>query len=174
MSTEQRHSNTQLWHVKLSRVLSPRSWDQQRPWMLKKKSSGVGQRGDFPCVKRQALVTSTLIALMELSGQQSAGPWHCMGRGRPVGENDSRGGVKVTAEECLLCSLFAMVSSDCHVRNARARTTGLGMLPSVTSLADEIWNLHLSTGPIIYLYIVFTFHLNPCSCNVILSASRCR
>lgn len=53
----------------------------------------------------------------------------------------------MTAEECLLCSLFAMVSSDCHVRNAKARTTGLGMLPSETSLADEIWNLHLSTGP---------------------------
>ncbi len=52
----------------------------------------------------------------------------------------------MTAEECLLCSLFAMVSSDCHVRNAPARTTGLGMLPSETSLADEIWNLHLSTG----------------------------
>lgn len=53
----------------------------------------------------------------------------------------------MTAEECLLCSLFAMVSSDCHVRNAKARTTGLGMLPSETSLADEIWNLGLSTGP---------------------------
>lgn len=33
----------------------------------------------------------------------------------------------MTAEECLLCSLFAMVSSGRHVRNARARTTGLGM-----------------------------------------------
>lgn len=53
----------------------------------------------------------------------------------------------MTAEECLLCSLFAMVSSDRHVRNARARTTGLGMLPSETSLADGIWNLHLSSGP---------------------------
>lgn len=69
----------------------------------------------------------------------------------------------MTAEECLLCSLFAMVSSDCHVRNARARTTGLGMLPSETSLADEIWNLHLSTGPHIHLYILFTIHLNPSS-----------
>lgn len=28
----------------------------------------------------------------------------------------------MTAEECLLWSLFAMVSSDCHVRNAWART----------------------------------------------------
>lgn len=53
----------------------------------------------------------------------------------------------MTAEECLLGSLFAMVSSDCHARNARARTTGLGMLPSETSLADEIWNLHLSAEP---------------------------
>lgn len=53
----------------------------------------------------------------------------------------------MTAEECLLCSRFAMVSSDCHVRNARARATGLGMLPSETSLADEIWNLHLSASP---------------------------
>lgn len=40
-----------------------------------------------------------------------------------------------------------MVSSDCHVRNARARATGLGMLPSETSLANEIWNLHLSASP---------------------------
>lgn len=69
----------------------------------------------------------------------------------------------MTAEECLLCSLFAMVSSDCHVRNARAGTAGLGMLPSVTSLADEIWNLHLFTGPLIHLYIFFSAHLNPCS-----------
>lgn len=54
-----------------------------------------------------------------------------------------------------------MVSSDCHVRNAQARTTGLGMLPYETSLADGIWNLHLSTGPRIHLYILFTIHLNP-------------
>lgn len=54
----------------------------------------------------------------------------------------------MTAEECLLCSVFAMVSSDCHVRNAQARTTGLGMLPYETSLADKIWNL--STEPLIH------------------------
>ena len=51
----------------------------------------------------------------------------------------------MTAEECLLCSRFAMVSSDCHVRNARARATGL--LLSETSLADGIWNLRLSASP---------------------------
>lgn len=68
----------------------------------------------------------------------------------------------MTAEECLLCSPFAMVSSDCHVRNAQARTTGLGMLPSETSLADEIWNLHLSTAPLVHLYILFPVYLNPC------------
>lgn len=44
----------------------------------------------------------------------------------------------MTAEECLLGSLFAMVSNDCHVRNARATTTGFGMLPSETSLAIRI------------------------------------
>ena len=70
-------------------------------------------------------------------------------------ENDSRGGVEVTAEECLLGSLFAMVSSDCHVRNAWARTTGLGMLLSETSLAYGIWNLHLSTEPVIHLYTLY-------------------
>lgn len=70
-------------------------------------------------------------------------------------EKDSRGGVEVTAEECLLCSLFAMVSSDCHVRNALASTTGLGMLLSETSLAYEIWNLHLSTEPVIHLYTLY-------------------
>lgn len=53
----------------------------------------------------------------------------------------------MTAEECLLCSLFAMVSSDCHVRNVRARTTGLGMLPSETSSAEKIWNLHVCWTP---------------------------
>ena len=50
------------------------------------KSSGVGQCGDFPRVRRQALVTSTLIALMELSGQRSTGPWHRTGRVKPEGE----------------------------------------------------------------------------------------
>lgn len=69
----------------------------------------------------------------------------------------------MTAEECLLCSRFAMVSSDCHVRNAHARTTGLGMLPSETSLADEMWNLHLSTELLVHLYILFTVFLNSCS-----------
>lgn len=72
----------------------------------------------------------------------------------------------MTAEECLLSSLFAMVSNDCHVRNARARTTRLGMLPSETSLADGIWNLHLSTGLLIYLYIHSTINLNPCSLSL--------
>lgn len=66
------------------------------------------------------VVTTVLMASAELSGRQSAGP-------RP--QRDSRGGVKVTAEECLPArslslTLFAMVSSDCHVRNARAGTTG--------------------------------------------------
>lgn len=46
-------------------------------------------------MKRQALVTSTLIALMEFSGQQSAGSWHCTGGGVSGGQrvNDCRGGV---------------------------------------------------------------------------------
>lgn len=44
----------------------------------------------------------------------------------------------MTAEECLLESLFAMVSNDCHVRNAWANTTGFGMLPFQTSLAIGI------------------------------------
>lgn len=67
-----------------------------------------------------------------------------MGRiqaGRRDGGNDQTGGVEVTAEECLLCSLFAMVSSDRHVRNAQGRTAGLGMLPSKTSLAVGIVNI---------------------------------
>lgn len=48
----------------------------------------------------------------------------------------------MTAEECLLGALFAMVSNDCHVRNAQAWTSGLGMLSSETDLADEITDLH--------------------------------
>lgn len=88
------------------------------------------------CERRRAPVTSTLILTlvgMELSGQQSAGPWHRMGRGKP--DRMPRGeGFRWQLRN--VCSLFAMVSSDCHVRNAQARTTGLGLPPSETSLAD--------------------------------------
>lgn len=44
-----------------------------------------------------------------------------------------------------------MVSSDCHARNAQAGTTGLGMFPSVTSLADDILNLRSSSGSLVHL-----------------------
>lgn len=69
-----------------------------------------------------------------------------------------------------LLSLFAVVSNDCHVRNARARTMGLGMLPSETSLADRIWNLPLSNRPFIHLYILSAVHLNLYSLGVFLAS----
>lgn len=82
----------------------------------------------------------------------------------------------MTAEECLLRSLFAVVSSDCHVRNVRAWTTGPGMLLSETNLADQIWTLHSSDGPLVRSCILFTVHLKPRSlcldepiCKAILS-----
>lgn len=85
MSTERRHRNARVRRAKLSSVLSPLSWDQLGPPTLREteKGSGEGQRGDFPGVRRRAPVTSALIALMELSGRQSAGPRRCLGRGGP-------------------------------------------------------------------------------------------
>lgn len=44
-----------------------------------------------------------------------------------------------------------MVSSDCHARNARAGTTGVGMFPSVTCLADNILTLRSSSGSLVHL-----------------------
>lgn len=53
--------------------------------MLKEKSSGVGQRGDILERGDKPWLPPPLIALIELSGQQSAGPWHRTGRGEARG-----------------------------------------------------------------------------------------
>lgn len=81
-------------------------------------SSGEGQSGDFPACGHHSA--------NGFSGAQ----WATVSWASATAQHDSRGGVKVTAEECLprtrslSLALFAMVSSDCHVRNARAGTTG--------------------------------------------------